>query len=167
MSDNLFLLSSRYAHSYLFWIFSYCVLYCVSVSIWTGFFYCLSFSLNRTPSCNLLTMVKCGGYCLCTNELGLKSASVSDLQGMCRRKWGWGEKHLPLAYGARIFKLLRGPRIDSKASIPPTYVAWRAGTTTLFLPSPHRSFKNSSSGGLTPSYLPTDYRSFQYFAVLL
>jgi hypothetical protein len=28
------------------------------------------------------------------------------------------------------FKLLRGPRIDSKVSIPP---AWRAGTTTLFL----------------------------------
>ncbi len=32
----------------------------------------------------------------------------------------------------RIFKLLRSPRIDSK-SIPPGCVAWRAGTTNLFL----------------------------------
>jgi hypothetical protein len=32
-----------------------------------------------------------------------------------------------------IFKLLRIPGIDSKESIPPVYVAWRAGTTTLFL----------------------------------
>ncbi len=34
---------------------------------------------------------------------------------------------------ARIFKLLRSPRIDSKKSIPPAYVAWQAGETTLFL----------------------------------
>jgi hypothetical protein len=34
---------------------------------------------------------------------------------------------------ARIFKLLRNPKIDSKDSIPPACVAWRAGTTTLFL----------------------------------
>ncbi len=34
---------------------------------------------------------------------------------------------------ARIFKLLRSPRIDSKDSIPTAYVAWGAGTTTLFL----------------------------------
>ncbi len=32
-----------------------------------------------------------------------------------------------------IFKLLRSLGIDSKESIPPAYVAWRAGTTTLFL----------------------------------
>jgi hypothetical protein len=32
-----------------------------------------------------------------------------------------------------IFKLLRSPGIDSKESIPPAYVAWRASTTTLFL----------------------------------
>jgi hypothetical protein len=52
-------------------------------------------------------------------------------------------------YGARICKRLRSPEIDSailyslawpespgidsKASIPPAYVAWRAGTITLFL----------------------------------
>jgi hypothetical protein len=34
---------------------------------------------------------------------------------------------------ARIFNLLRSPGIDSKDSIPPTYVAWRAGATDLFL----------------------------------
>ncbi len=33
----------------------------------------------------------------------------------------------------RIFKFLRSPGIDSKESIPPSYVALRAGTTTLFL----------------------------------
>ncbi len=33
---------------------------------------------------------------------------------------------------ARIFRLLRSPRIDSKELIPPGRVAWRAGTTTLF-----------------------------------
>ncbi len=34
---------------------------------------------------------------------------------------------------ARIFKLLRIPRIDYKEPIPPGCVAWRAGTTTQFL----------------------------------
>ncbi len=34
---------------------------------------------------------------------------------------------------ARIFKCLWGPGMDSKESIPPVYVAWRAGTITLFL----------------------------------
>ncbi len=30
---------------------------------------------------------------------------------------------------ARIFKLIRSPRIDSKEPVPPGCVAWRAGTT--------------------------------------
>ncbi len=34
---------------------------------------------------------------------------------------------------ARIFKLLRSPRFKSKEPITPGCVAWRAGTTTLFL----------------------------------
>jgi hypothetical protein len=35
---------------------------------------------------------------------------------------------------ARIFKLLRSPRVDSfKEPIRPGCVAWRAGTKTLFL----------------------------------
>ncbi len=32
-----------------------------------------------------------------------------------------------------FLNFLRSPRIDSKESIPPAYVARRAGTTTLFL----------------------------------
>jgi hypothetical protein len=42
---------------------------------------------------------------------------------------------------ARIFKLLKSPRIDCKEPIPPGCEAWRAGTTTLYsysVPSPHR-----------------------------
>ncbi len=35
--------------------------------------------------------------------------------------------------GARIFKRLWSPGIDSKELIPPAYVAWRAGTIALFL----------------------------------
>jgi hypothetical protein len=34
---------------------------------------------------------------------------------------------------AGIFKPLWSPGINAKASIPPAYVAWRAGTITLFL----------------------------------
>jgi hypothetical protein len=55
--------------------------------------------------------------------------------------------HLQTSYRARIFEHLWSPGIDSKESIPPAYVAWRAGTINLFylVPSPHRLFKNSSS----------------------
>ncbi len=39
---------------------------------------------------------------------------------------------------ARICKFLRSPRIDSKESIPPAYVAWRAGTSNrVVLPARH------------------------------
>ncbi len=34
---------------------------------------------------------------------------------------------------AGIFERVWGPGIDSKEWIPPAYVAWRAGTITLFL----------------------------------
>jgi hypothetical protein len=52
---------------------------------------------------------------------------------------------------ARIFKLLRTPGIDSKKSIPPCSLCSQAGRydepiPTRFL-APHRLFKNSSSGG--------------------
>ncbi len=36
---------------------------------------------------------------------------------------------------ARIFKLLRSAGIDSTESIPPAYVAWRAGTSTHCIPT--------------------------------
>ncbi len=35
-------------------------------------------------------------------------------------------------FWALISKHVRSPGIDSKESIPPAYVAWRAGATTLF-----------------------------------
>jgi hypothetical protein len=38
-----------------------------------------------------------------------------------------------MQYRAGTFKRVWGPGIDAKASIPPAYVAWRAGTITLFL----------------------------------
>ncbi len=38
-----------------------------------------------------------------------------------------------LVFRAGIFKPLWSPGIDAKASTPPAYVAWRAGTITLFL----------------------------------
>jgi hypothetical protein len=48
---------------------------------------------------------------------------------------------------ARIFKLLKSPRINSKESISPTYVAWRTGKTIIFLLGsyPNRLCKNSST----------------------
>jgi hypothetical protein len=58
----------------------------------------------------------------------------------------FGQKHVLELFGyspsppprpflprARIFKLLRSPRIGSEETIPLGYVAWRAGTPTLFL----------------------------------
>jgi hypothetical protein len=55
-------------------------------------------------------------------------------------------------FRARICKRLRSPGIDSEESIPSAYVAWRAGTTTLFLLSSslHRLFKNSGTGQRDP-----------------
>jgi hypothetical protein len=35
--------------------------------------------------------------------------------------------------GDGIFKLLRSPGINSKESIPPGHIGWRAGTTNRFL----------------------------------
>ncbi len=69
---------------------------------------------------------------------------------------------------ARIFKRLWNPGIDSKASIPPAYVAWRAGTITLFLysmPSPHTFFKHSSTEFMiiAPLYPPLQ-QDWRYIA---
>ncbi len=43
----------------------------------------------------------------------------------------WDSIHY--SYRAKFFLFLRSLRIDSKESIPPACVAWRAGTTALFL----------------------------------
>jgi hypothetical protein len=53
--------------------------------------------------------------------------------------WGLNVRKRPMCNCAwrtacdGIFKLSRSPGINSKESIPPAFVAWRAGTTTLFL----------------------------------
>jgi hypothetical protein len=47
---------------------------------------------------------------------------------------------------ARICKLLRSSKIDSKESIPPAYVAWRAFTTTLYLSYRRASWRNRYLG---------------------
>ncbi len=47
-----------------------------------------------------------------------------------RRK---GVTSIPFCSRAGIFKPLWSLGIDAKASTPPAYVAWRAGTITLFL----------------------------------
>jgi hypothetical protein len=39
----------------------------------------------------------------------------------------------PQGVGGDYFELLRSPGMDSKESIPPAYVDWRACTTILFL----------------------------------
>jgi hypothetical protein len=60
--------------------------------------------------------------------------------------------------GASICKCLRSPGIDSKESIPPAYVAWRAGTSNRVvvparpgwesIPGLLKRFTNSGSGYL-------------------
>ncbi len=55
------------------------------------------------------------------------------------KKMGTGEEAInrlipdPTLSRAQTCKLLKGPGIDSKESIPPAYAAWQAGTKTLFL----------------------------------
>jgi hypothetical protein len=65
---------------------------------------------------------------------------------------------------ARSFKLLRRQGNDSEESIPPAYVAWRAGTIPYChsVPSPHRLFKNSSTGDLYPPLWSVRQSIFQY-----
>ncbi len=65
-------------------------------------------------------------------------------------QYGGKTVHIVFKYlsRARIFKLLRSPRIDSKEKIPPGCEVRLVGTTTLFLLgsySPHSLFKNSST----------------------
>jgi hypothetical protein len=47
--------------------------------------------------------------------------------------YSWMIFHVHVSDLSRIFKRLWSSGIDSKEWIPPAYVAWRAGTITLFL----------------------------------
>ncbi len=52
---------------------------------------------------------------------------------MVMDKLNWNKSGFHDKNRAGIFKPLWSPGIDAKASIPPAYAAWRAGTITLFL----------------------------------
>ncbi len=49
------------------------------------------------------------------------------------KKSGRSVSDRTINFRARNFKRLWNPGIESKEWIPPAYVAWRAGTITLFL----------------------------------
>jgi hypothetical protein len=109
--------------------------------VWFGF----SFSPSPCKLTLFLWLPLCRRSGLLTNEMGgeewersqiIRLRSWSSINhsilsggGGC---WG-GSVSESILYRARIFKCLWGPGIDSKEWIPPAYVAWRAGTLTLFL----------------------------------
>jgi hypothetical protein len=67
-------------------------------------------------------------------DASVKTGNLSEVCDVAKKNFCVNsEKVLVESQPARIFKLLRSPRIDSKKPIPPSGVAWRAGTTTLFL----------------------------------
>ncbi len=55
------------------------------------------------------------------------------IQKTVKREWSSILIFIPWYTPSRALKLLMIPRIDARESIPPAYVAWRAGTTTLLL----------------------------------
>ncbi len=62
--------------------------------------------------------------------------SIISMLEFLNNLWGLGtisNRDILPACRAHIIKRLWSPGIDSKKLIPPAYVAWRAGTITLFL----------------------------------
>jgi hypothetical protein len=75
-------------------------------------------------------------YCVCTRVQQVMKCK-EDLSYASLR-FSWWSSRIPSLVAwtecwAQIFKLFRNPGIDSQEPIPPGCVAWRAGTTTLFL----------------------------------
>jgi hypothetical protein len=64
-------------------------------------------------------------------QVGQSNFSHSHTPIMAGEAIGVNTRILGVSGG--IFKLLWSPEIDSEESIPPSYVAWWAGTRTLFL----------------------------------
>jgi hypothetical protein len=78
---------------------------------------------------------------------------------MISREWqetGDRSQHL-LRDRARICRRLWRPGIDSEDSIPPVYVAWRAGTTNRVV-VPARQAGNRFLGSLTGLQIRAQYR---------
>jgi hypothetical protein len=70
---------------------------------------------------------------LITNALGGGGVFLFLLTLNCMNAGNGDYSWFCLEIRAGIFKPLWSPGIDAQASIPPAYVAWRAGTITLFL----------------------------------
>jgi hypothetical protein len=84
---------------------------------WPQLVFTLNYRFFRHQACYSLLPAKPGGQ-------------ADRVVSLCKYKVVGTARFLD---GARIFKLLRRPRFDSNESIPPAFVARRAGTTTLFL----------------------------------
>ncbi len=67
------------------------------------------------------------------NQLFVFSPAYTDLAKLSCNGVVYFHTHVVIR--ARIFKLLSGSGIDSKELVPPAYVAWRAGTITLPIPT--------------------------------
>jgi hypothetical protein len=79
-------------------------------------------------------------WCFCETAFYGHAAASTQAEPVPNKNIGnFIFKHILFAYSfepesvsivcVRISKLLRSPRINSKESIPPAYVAWQAGTT--------------------------------------
>jgi hypothetical protein len=85
---------------------------------------------HKNPNTNCLR-----GFCETGNNLILLDPlkQIRAVASDCESFLVMNTYTLRTGYGARILNLFRSPRFDSVEPIPPGCVAWRAGTTTLFL----------------------------------
>ncbi len=99
-------------------------------------FFLLSLASHPT---HLLANFNVAITCHTERRKGKREASEVAIVAVLANGGGGGEQ--AHTTGESIFKLLRSPGIYSKESIPPAYVAWRAGTTTIYysssIPYPH------------------------------
>jgi hypothetical protein len=116
---------------------------------WFLFFPCLrtvwpsvSLSTNGLNDCTVYTKLSLMNYRkLVLQIIHLRQIELYTCRFQADSTLSWAVS-LSVVYGklvkistwARIFKRLWSPGTDFKEWIPPAYVAWRAGTKTLFLP---------------------------------
>jgi hypothetical protein len=67
--------------------------------------------------------------------------------------------YIQYVYRARICKRLRSPGINTEESVPPAYVAWRAGTPNAII-EPARQGENRFLGSLKSLQLWAQYSDF-------
>jgi hypothetical protein len=102
--------------------------YFYDVQISRSFVWCPATQFHRNfLNCRLHEHALVCSDSLCTSPSQSGSSSCSSYSYL-----GCGQDQVrTMAYRARILTLLRSPGIDSNASAPPAFVAWRAGTITL------------------------------------